>query len=66
MRATEPVQPTEQLRLALLDLQQAQRDFVESYAHRADADRAAKHADEARVQAARWAAIVRATELLEE
>lgn len=59
MRA--PDSPEEQLRQALLDLQEAHRQFVRSYAHPDAAEVAAQQADAARVQAAQWGAIVRAS-----
>jgi hypothetical protein len=61
----DPASPEEHLRLALLDLQKAHRDFVAGFG-RPEADRAAREADEARAQAARWAALSRAKTLLGE
>lgn len=66
MHGSAPPSPAEQLRLALLDLQQANRDFVERYGDPAKADLAAHVADEARTQASRWASILRAANKLEE
>lgn len=64
MRASETPTPAEQLRLALLDLQEAHRHFVRNYARPDAAELAAKQADDARTQAARWGALVRATDAL--
>ncbi|HET6404732.1 MAG TPA: hypothetical protein VFH78_08795 [Candidatus Thermoplasmatota archaeon] len=59
--------PEEQLRRALLDLEAAHRDFVRAYGRRdGEAEVAARHADEARSQAARWGALARAAERLGE
>lgn len=67
MRGSGSPTPAEQLRLALLDLQQANRDLVRHYAaDREQAEFAAHVADEARIQAARWATIIRASESLDE
>lgn len=64
MRAQDPPSPEEQLRRALLDLQEAHRQFVRSYAHPSEAEEAAHQADLARAQAAQWGAIVRASSRL--
>lgn len=66
MRGSASPTPAEQLRLALLDLQQANRDYVAHYGDPAQADLAAHVADEARTQASRWASILRAAAKLEE
>lgn len=55
----EPESPDEHLRRALLDLEAAHRQFVRSYGHPAQAEAAARDADQARAQAAHWAAIAR-------
>ena len=55
-----PDSPEEHLRRALLDLQEAQRHFVRTYADPAQAEQAARLADDARAQAARWGALARA------
>lgn len=55
----EPEPPEEHLRRALLDLQDAHRQFVRSYGRPDEAETAARHADEARAQAARWGALAR-------
>lgn len=65
MRGPGSPTPAEQLRLALLDLQQANRDFVEHYGDPGQAELAAQIADEARTQASRWASILRAADKLE-
>lgn len=66
MRGQAPPSPAEQLRIALLDLQQASRDYAEHYADPSQAELAARVADEARHQAARWATLLRASERLDE
>lgn len=62
----EAVPPEEHLRRALLDLQDAHRSFVRSYGHPDQAEAAARLADEARSQAARWASLARAADRLGE
>lgn len=54
-----PESAEEHLRRALLDLQAAQLRFVRSFADPTQAEDAARHADEARNQAARWGALAR-------
>lgn len=54
-----PESAEEHLRRALLDLQAAQVQFVRSFADPAQAEAAAREADEARSEAARWAALTR-------
>lgn len=66
MRGQGPPSPSEQLRLALLDLEKANRDFVKHYSDPAQAELAARIADEARHQASRWAALLRERERLGE
>lgn len=58
--------PEEQLRRALLDLEAANRDFVRAYGRPGQAEAAARLADEARMQAARWGALARAADRLGE
>lgn len=65
MRSESPPTPAEQLRLALLDLQKANLDFAKTYGT-PRADVAAASADEARHQAARWAALLKAAQRLDE
>lgn len=65
MRGPGTPTPEEQLRLALLDLQNANLAFVRHYADPEEAERAAKSADDARHQAARWGALIRASEVLD-
>lgn len=60
MRGTEPATPAEQLRRALMDLQEAHRAYVARFGDARAAEIAARHADEARAQAARWGALARA------
>lgn len=52
--------PEEHLRRALLDLQRANVAFVRAYGRPDEAEEAAHRADEARSQAAHWAALARA------
>ena len=66
MRGVDPPSPEEQLRRALMDLQEAHRQFVASYAHPDEAEAAAQTADAARAQAAQWGAIVRASSKLDD
>jgi hypothetical protein len=61
MRSESPAGPAEQLRLALLELQRAHLDFAKTYGT-PHADMAAASADEARHQAARWAALLQASQ----
>jgi hypothetical protein len=63
-RMTAPERPDEHLRRALVDLQEAQRRFAATHG-RPGADVAAKGADEARAQAARWATLARAATRIE-
>lgn len=59
--------PEEHLRRALVDLQQAQRAYIESFQrgeHPAP-DEAARDADAARLQAQRWGTLVRAAQKLD-
>ncbi|HVM46133.1 MAG TPA: hypothetical protein VM582_09380, partial [Candidatus Thermoplasmatota archaeon] len=65
-RMVEAPSPEEHLRRALLDLQTAHRDFVRSYGRRDQAEAAARQADEARAQAARWGALARGAAALGE
>lgn len=58
--------PEEHLRRALLDLRDAHQHYVRAYGRPSEAEAAAHKADEARLQAARWAALARATERLGE
>lgn len=59
-----PESPEEHLRRALLDLQDAHRRYVSGFGHAAEAEEAARAADDARAQAARWGALARATTTL--
>lgn len=61
---SSPPGPEEHLRQALRDLQAAQREFATTYGQAARADAAARTADEARAQAARWASLARAANKL--
>lgn len=61
-----PDPPEEHLRRALLDLQEAHRRYVSGFGRPDAAETAAKDADEARAQAARWGAIARARTKLDE
>lgn len=59
--------PEEHLRRALIDLQQAQRDYIAAF-QRGEAitpDDAARDADAARAQAQRWGSLVRASARLD-
>ena len=60
--------PEEHLRKALVDLQKAQRDYIASFSRDVPAspERAARDADEARLQAQRWGALARGASTLEE
>lgn len=64
MMVEVPPTPEEHLRRALLDLQQAHRLFVAAYGRPNEAEEAAHRADEARSQAAHWAALARAAAAL--
>ena len=57
--------PEEQLRLALLDLQKANVEFVKHYGDPTAAETAARSVDAARTQAAHWGALVRGASRLE-
>lgn len=56
-----PTEPEEHLRRALLDLQEAHRRYVADYGRVEAAESAARQADDARAQAARWGALARAS-----
>ena len=60
--------PEEHLRRALVDLQKAQREYIASFARDEPTSpaRAAQEADEARMQAQRWAALARGAATLED
>lgn len=60
-RVPVPDDPQEHLRRALLDLQEAHRRFVADYGRTESAEAAAREADDARAQAARWGALARAS-----
>jgi len=58
--------PEEHLRRALIDLQQAQRDYIASFqrGEPRSPEQVALEADAARLQAQRWGALVRAAGVL--
>lgn len=59
-----PETPEEHLRRALLDLQDAHRRYVAGFGRSSDVEEAARAADDARAQAARWGALARASSTL--